>query len=70
MDGYKLYGTVVKTFTVSGGVKTQYTVQNWSTEVNVAGDFQIVITNLSPTNSTKNKDRTAIWDVIWTGYAN
>ena len=66
----KQNGTAVKTFTVSGGVKTQYTVQNWSTEVNVAGDFQIVISNLSPTNSTSNKDRTAIWDVIWTGYNN
>ena len=39
-------------------------------DINVAGDFQIVFTNLSPSNSTSNKDRTAIWDVEWTGCAN
>lgn len=64
----KQNGSVVKTFTVSGGVSTKFAQQTWSADVNVAGDFQIVITNLSPSNSTSNKDRTAIWDVIWTGY--
>lgn len=38
-------------------------------EINVSGDFQIVFTNLSPSNSTSNKDRTAIWDVEWSGYS-
>jgi len=38
-------------------------------EVNVAGDFQIVITNNSPSNSTSNKDRFSVWNIAWTGYA-
>ncbi len=66
----KQNNVVVKTYNVAGTSYSQKTVWSWSAaDVNVAGDFQIVITNLSPSNSTSNKDRTAIWDVIWTGYA-
>ena len=34
--------------------------------VAVEGDFTIEIVNDSPSNSTSNKDRTAIWDLTWT----
>ena len=32
----------------------------------VTGDFVIVFTNQSPSNSGSNKDRTAIWNINWT----
>lgn len=64
----KQNGTVVKTFTVDKTSATQYTGYSYEEEINVTGDFQIVFTNLSPSNSTSNADRTAIWDVEWTGY--
>ena len=63
----KQNGTVVKTITIDKASATKYTKYSHEEEVNVAGDFQIVFTNLSPSNSTSNKDRTAIWDVEWTG---
>ena len=63
-------GAVVKTFTVDKSSAAKYTLYSHEEVINVAGDFQIVFTNLSPSNSTSNKDRTAIWDVEWTGYNN
>ena len=45
---------------------TKFEKYTWSEDVNVSGDFQIVITNLCPSESTSNKDRVAIWDIIWT----
>lgn len=63
-------GAVVKTFTVDKSSATKWTKYSHEVEINVAGDFQIVFTNLSPSNSTSNKDRTAVWDVEWTGYKN
>lgn len=63
-------GAVVKTFTVENSSAAKYTLYSHEETINVAGDFQIVFTNLSPSNSTSNKDRTAIWDVEWTGYNN
>lgn len=62
--------TVVKTFTVTKTSASKCTKYSHEEEVNVAGNFQIIFTNLSPSNSTSNKDRTAIWDVEWTGYSN
>lgn len=63
-------GAAVKTIEVTGEGYTKNQVYNWSQDVNVAGEFQIVITNLSPSAaSSKNKDRTAIWDIMWTNYA-
>lgn len=59
--------SVVKTFTIDNASATKLTKYSHSEEINVSGDFQIVFTNLSPSNSTSNKDRTAIWDVEWTG---
>lgn len=61
---------VVKTFTVDNSSATKYTKYSHEVEINVAGDFQIVFTNLSPSNNAGNKDRTAVWDVEWTGYQN
>lgn len=66
----KKNGSVVKTFTVDKTTATQKTLYSHEEVVNVAGDFQIVFTNLSPSNDTGNKDRTAVWDVEWTGYQN
>ena len=60
-------GTVVKTFTIDKASASKLTKYSHEEAINVAGDFQIVFTNLSPSNSTSNKDRTAIWDVEWTG---
>ena len=65
----KQNGTVVKTFTVQNLSASKTTKYSHEEEINVAGDFQVVFTNLSPSNSTSNKDRVAIWDVEWTGYA-
>lgn len=61
--------TVVKTFTVNPSSVAKQTAYTCEEAINVSGDFQIVFTNLSPSNSTSNKDRTAIWDVEWTGYS-
>ena len=63
----KQAGAVVKTFTVDEPSATKLQAYSFEETVNVAGDFQIVFTNLSPSNNTGNKDRTAIWDVEWTG---
>ena len=63
-------GAVVKTFTVDKSSATKCTLYSHEEVINVAGEFQIVFTNLCPSNSTSNKDRTAIWDVEWTGYNN
>ena len=66
----KQNGTVVKTFTINKTSASKTTKYSHEEEINISGDFQIVFTNLSPSSSTSNKDRTAIWDVEWTGYIN
>lgn len=66
----KQNGTTVSTFTVDVPSATKLTKYSHEEEINVSGDFQIVFTNLSPSNKSDNKDRTAIWDVEWTGYNN
>ena len=63
-------GATVHTFTIDNASATKLTLYSHEEVVNVAGEFQIVFTNLSPSASTSNKDRTAIWDVEWTGYNN
>ena len=60
-------GETVHTFTINNASATKSTVYSHEEVVNVAGEFQIVFTNLSPSNNTGNKDRTAIWNVEWTG---
>ena len=62
---------VVKTYTITKAKAdvTQNTVYTETIEnINVAGDFVMVITNLSPSNSTSNKDRVSIGRLCWTGY--
>ena len=60
-------GEIVKTFTVDNSSATMLTKYSFEEAIDVAGEFQIAFKNLSPSNSTSNKDRTAIWDVEWTG---
>lgn len=62
-------GEIVKTFTVENLSATKLTTYSFEETIEVAGEFQIVFTNQSPSNSTSNKDRTAVWDVEWTGYS-
>ena len=64
----KQNGEIVETFTVDNSSATKLNAYSYEEEINVTGDFQIVFTNLSPSNNTGNKDRTAIWNVEWTGY--
>lgn len=59
-------GTVVKSFTVTKADAVKYTAYEFSEEVNLKGEFTIEVTNLSPSNSTSNKDRVAIWNMTWT----
>jgi hypothetical protein len=60
-------GSVVKSFTVDKSDAAKLTAYDYSVDVNVDGEFQIVFTNLSPSAaSDKNKDRYAIWNVNWT----
>ena len=64
-------GSVVKTFTVEGPNTTKFDIHTENLQVNVAGEFSVKFTNLSPSNnSSSNKDRVAIWNVEWTGKSN
>ncbi len=67
----KQNGSVVKTFdlTKPNSEVVKLTAYDYSVVVNVSGDFQIVITNNHPSNSTKNADRVSIWNIGWTDYA-
>ena len=59
-------GEVVKSFNVLNANAAKYEIYTFTEEVNVAGDFQIVFTNNCPSATDSNKDRYAIWDVMWT----
>ena len=60
---------VVKTFEVDNDEVTKERVYTETIEnINVEGDFQMVFTNLSPTNVDSNKDRVSIGRLCWTGY--
>ncbi len=62
-------GEVVKSFDVVNADNTKFAKYTFSQEVNVAGDFQIVITNNCPSaNADSNKDRYSIWDIMWTAH--
>jgi hypothetical protein len=61
-------GEVVKTFNVVNVDNTKFGKYTFEEEVNVAGEFQIVITNNCPTGADSNKDRYSIWDVMWTAH--
>ena len=67
----KQNGVVVATKQLDDNSVTQYTAETFTWDlaaegVAVSGDFTIEITNNSPSNSTSNKDRTAIWNIAWT----
>ena len=63
-------GKTVKEFDVvntSVTISTPYTYT--SEDLNIEGDFTLVIKNNSPSNNSKsNKDRVSIWGISWTGY--
>ena len=59
-------GEVVKSFNVKNADSTKYGKFTFEEAVNVAGEFQIVITNNCPSATDGNKDRVSIWDVMWT----
>ena len=62
-------GEVIKTFDVVNADNTKFVKYTFSEEVNVTGDFQIVITNNCPSaNADSNKDRYSIWDIMWTAH--
>ncbi len=67
----KQNGAVVATKQLDNNSVTQYTAYTfeWDLEaegVAVTGDFTIEISNNSPSASTSNKDRVAIWNIEWT----
>ncbi|MEE0804520.1 MAG: FN3 associated domain-containing protein [Prevotellamassilia sp.] len=65
----KQRGANVASYDVKNTKATQNTVYKWEQVVNVEGDFEIYITNNSPSNSSsKNKDRFSIWNIEWTAY--
>ncbi|MBR6017865.1 MAG: bacterial Ig-like domain-containing protein [Paludibacteraceae bacterium] len=58
-----------KSYTVTNATAVQNTVYSETIEnINVEGKFQIVITNLSPSNKTGHKDRFAIGNLCWKKY--
>lgn len=58
-------GQSVKNWTVTQTEPVKYQVYTFSETCDIAGDFQIVFTNLSPTQQDANKDRICIWNVNW-----
>ena len=63
-------GATVEEFdVVNTSVATSEVYKYTSDELNIEGDFTLVIKNNSPSKSTsKNKDRVSIWGISWTGY--
>lgn len=61
-------GAAVKEYDVVDATLAQSVAAVNTTDINVEGDFSIVITNNSPSSSSKNKDRYAIWGISWTAY--
>lgn len=62
-NGETVADIILSNTTVEGNGENTATL-TWE-NINVKGDFVIVITNNSPSNSTSNKDRTAIWNIEW-----
>ena len=61
----KQNGNVVKTWTVNRTDITTKTAYTFEEACNIQGNFTIEITNLCPSNSTSNKDRLSIWNLVW-----
>ena len=58
-------GEVVKTWTITNDNVTKWEVYPFDEACSIDGDFTIEFTNLSPSNSTSNKDRVSIWNITW-----
>lgn len=63
-------GKVVATdeFKPNDGVITKQTIYEYSHDFNIAGDFYVEISNLSPSQNSRDRDRTVILSVEWTNY--
>ena len=61
-------GNVAKTVTLekTSAEMVQKTAYTAEFEVNVTGPCSIKFTNLSPSQSTSNKDRVSLWNISWT----
>lgn len=55
----------IKSFTISNPGAAQKTAYQETLDVNISGDCYIQIVPASPSNSTSNKDRFAIWNITW-----
>ena len=62
-------GTVLKTESHTNPDAAQKAIQETSFEMNVAGDFQMVINNVRYNSSVTTMDAIGIIDVTWTGYS-
>ena len=62
-------GTLLKTESYTNPDAAQKAIQETSFEMNVAGDFQMVINNVRYNTSNATMDAIGIIDVTWTGYS-
>jgi len=63
-------GTTVWSDQIVNTSMTQFTAYTYSkTGLSITGDFTVVITNNSPSASTSNKDRVAIWGICIGNYS-
>ena len=62
-------GETVQSYQIKDKTLKQLAAATWTQEILIEGDFQIEITNNSPSKSTSNKDRYTIFNIVWTGYA-
>ena len=58
-------GQVVKQFDVINTSAEKSKAYTHTEAINVSGDCQIHIEPLSPSNATSNKDRFAVWNIVW-----
>ena len=58
-------GQVVKQFDVINTSAEKSKAYTHTEAINVSGDCQIHIEPLSPTNTTSEKDRFAVWNIVW-----
>ncbi len=62
-------GNTVKSEVLTNTSVAQNTLYSFTSQAfDVEGDFTILIKNLSPSKSTKNKDRVSIWNLTWTSF--
>ena len=62
-------GNTVKSEVLTNTSVAQSTLYSFTSQAfDVEGDFTILIKNLSPSKSTKNKDRVSIWNLTWTSF--